>query len=84
MQYEEYRNISQGKLWVIIAVGMVLILAWGMAIHMMIPETPRHWNFNTYPESPSESKYSISQPRRNEPNVPIQLQRARKQGGTSK
>jgi hypothetical protein len=73
-KYEEYRNISQGRLWLIILAFTLCVLAWGMFIHMMVPETPRHWDFGTLPQPPSESKYSTVAPPTNS-DVPIQLER---------
>jgi hypothetical protein len=79
-KYEEYRNISQGSLWLIILAFTIAVLAWGMAIHMMIAETPRHWDFGVQPQSPSESKYSSATPP-TDANVPIQLERPKPAGG---
>jgi hypothetical protein len=82
-KYEEYRNISQRSLWLIVVVFTILVLGWGMLIHMMVPEAERHWDFGVQPQSPSESKYSTVAPPI-DPNVPIQLERPRPAGGAVK
>jgi hypothetical protein len=78
-KYEEYRNISQRSLWLIIAAFTVAVLAWGMFIHMMVPDVERQWDFGVLPQSPSESKFSTLVPPTNA-DVPIQLERARVEG----
>lgn len=81
-KYEEYRNISQRSLWLIIAAFTVAVLAWGMFIHMMVPDVERHWDFGVLPQSPSESKYSTIIPpvSPSAADIPIQLERARVEG----
>ena len=61
-QYEEYRPTAQVWIWLAIILLTVVTLGWAMVTHMAVPEAPRHWDFDTLPDTPALSPYSTVPP----------------------
>jgi hypothetical protein len=72
-QYEEYKDEKQTWIWTAVIIFSVLLLSWGMLLHMIIPDAPRSWDFDVLPDAPGQSKYSTV-PSVHEANVPVQLE----------
>jgi len=63
-QYEEFKQVRQVWTWLAILLMAVIILGWGMVTHMAVPDVPRHWDFDTLPDTPALSPYSTVPPPR--------------------
>jgi uncharacterized membrane protein len=61
-QYEEYKPVRQVWTWLAILLLAVITLGWGMVTHMAVPDVPRHWDFDTLPDTPGLSPYSTVPP----------------------
>lgn len=73
-KYEEYTVLkSQFWGWVILIIFSAVLFGWGMAVHMVVPERPREWDFGTIPDTPALSAYSTAK-YTPEANVPRQTQ----------
>ena len=57
-QYEQYKPVRQVWTWLAILLLAVATLGWGMVTHMAIPDVPRHWDFDTLPDTPGQSVYA--------------------------
>jgi len=74
-KYEEYLVLkNQFWGWVILIAFSAVLFGWGMAVHMVVLETPRKWDFGTISDTPAESVYSTNKyipesniPRQTEP-----------------
>lgn len=62
MKYEENRQIPQALGWGILILVAISLVAWCMLLMMIIPDTPRQWNFGELPDVPAQSVYSTLPP----------------------
>jgi hypothetical protein len=61
--FEEYRVVKGPVMgWVLLFIFSALVWGWGMFIHMMVPESPREWDFGAIPDTPGISIYSTKAP----------------------
>jgi hypothetical protein len=44
--------------WVIVVLVAALVVGWGLASFLFIPDVQRRWHFGVLPDTPSESVYS--------------------------
>jgi hypothetical protein len=73
-QFEEYRVVKGTfRGWLLLIVFSLLVMGWGMFIHMMVPESPRTWDFGVIPDTPGISAYSTIAPLSHEP-IPRQFE----------
>lgn len=72
--YEFRTTIAQHSAWIFILLFAASIIMFGVTVHMLIPDTPREWNFGTMPDAPGESVYSTGTPGM-EGNPPRQLEK---------
>jgi hypothetical protein len=77
--YLEYKILPQFWGWVLLILFAASILGYGMLSHMILPDTPREWDFGQFPDAPAESVYSTVEPVRGAayPNVIKTLPEAR-------
>jgi hypothetical protein len=61
-RYEEQSKIGQIRAWIYILFFSAALMSFGMAVHMIIMDAPRHWDFGTLPDAPGESIYSSARP----------------------
>jgi hypothetical protein len=71
-EYEENLKVSPMAGWLVLIVFTFVILGWGMLLMMAIMDTPREWDFGAYPDIPSQSVYSTSEPIK-KAKVPLQI-----------
>jgi hypothetical protein len=71
-EFEEYKKIRQVYGWIIIIALSASLISWCLIVHMIVPDTPRNWDFGTLDDTPASSKYSIQSPP-TETNVPLQI-----------
>jgi hypothetical protein len=62
MNYEEHRQIPQAIGWGILILLTIGLVAWCMLLMMIVPETPRQWDFGQLPDVPAQSIYSTLPP----------------------
>jgi len=60
-EYEENREIGSMWSWALVLLLCAFILVWGFAIHALVKDRPRDWNYGTLPDAPSQSIYSTEQ-----------------------
>jgi hypothetical protein len=61
-QYEQFKPFSHRLTWLILILAACMLVAWGVLFCMVIPSAPRHWNFDTYVDTPAESVFSTAPP----------------------
>ena len=61
-QYEEYKPVAQVWIWLAVIFLTVVTVGWAMMTHMAVPDVPRHWDFDTLPDTPAVSPYSTVPP----------------------
>lgn len=57
-QFEEYKFVSQPVAWVLVILICISILAWGFFTYVIVPDTPRQWNYPYLPDVPGQSEFS--------------------------
>jgi hypothetical protein len=60
--FEQYQEAPYWRGWLFIVFFSLAILGWGMALHLVIPDGPRQWDFGAVPSTPAESVYSSALP----------------------
>jgi hypothetical protein len=73
--FEEYKT-SRKQIWgwmMVLAFSM-LIIGWGVFIHIIVRDVPREWDFGTLEDTPSKSKYSTVEPPADANDVPRQVE----------
>ncbi|MCL2700201.1 MAG: hypothetical protein FWE88_00745 [Phycisphaerae bacterium] len=58
--FEEYRVLSQPAAWALLFLLAGGILAWGLFVKSVIPNTPRVHNYGALPDAPGQSIYSTN------------------------
>lgn len=61
--YEEYREISLARTWFIVAALCLFLVGSGLAVHRLLPDRPRDWNYGALDAIPGQSVYGTSRPR---------------------
>ena len=61
-EYEEHREMSARRSWMLIILLCVVIVVWGILNYLLIPDTPRRWDNGALRDVPAESVYSTSEP----------------------
>jgi len=72
--FEEIRVISQPKAWAILIVLSAAIIAWGLWVYSIIPNTPRVHNYGALNDAPGQSIYSTDATPGGGTEVPAQIQ----------
>ncbi len=66
-RFEEYKAFPYYVSWGILVGVSLFIIGYGMVLHVLVKEGPRHWEFYSVPTTPAESEYSTAQPSRTVP-----------------
>jgi hypothetical protein len=61
-KYDEYKHLPQFWGWVLLLAWTASLIAWGMWLHLVIPEEPRYWDYGQKPFTPAESIFSSVRP----------------------
>lgn len=61
--YDEELELPHPWEWVILIIFSASIVGFGWLIYLLVPDTPRHWDFGQLPDTPAESIYSTEVPR---------------------
>lgn len=61
-KFEEYKVLTPFWGWVILWGLSLFIIGYGMMLHVLVREGPRHWEFYSVPTTPAESEYSTRPP----------------------
>lgn len=46
--------------WIIVIALSACIIGWGLMVHDLVKDSPRHFDFGQLPDAPSESVYTTS------------------------
>jgi hypothetical protein len=60
--FEEYKPISSLRSWLIIIGLCVLLVGSGLFVHLVVPDTPRTWDYGAMETIPGASVYSSMSP----------------------
>jgi len=61
-KYDEYKLLPQALAWVVLIAWSASLILWAVWIHLITPETERHWDYGQADFTPAESVYSTSEP----------------------
>ncbi len=71
MEHNE-ENLPAGPwlAWVLLILLTMSILAYGLVMHLTIPDPPRQWDFGTLPDTPAQSVFSTEEPKSAQDTTP--------------